>query len=70
VNTERTQWRTIAQDIHAREATRRQRAIGHALKRIFDDAVSEPLPAEFEELLRKIDLKRSVNGERRYDEQQ
>lgn len=70
MSNERTQWRTIAQEIQAREATKRQRAIGQAIKRIFDDAASEPTPPEFTELLRRIDQKRSVQGEGRYDEQQ
>jgi hypothetical protein len=33
----------------------RQRAIGRELRRMFDDVAREPVPAEFLELLRKID---------------
>ncbi|HWA02686.1 MAG TPA: NepR family anti-sigma factor [Rhizomicrobium sp.] len=33
----------------------RQRAIGRELRRIYDGVVSEPVPDEFLDLLRKID---------------
>ena len=33
----------------------RQRAIGRELRRLYDEVVSEPLPDEFLEILRKID---------------
>jgi hypothetical protein len=37
-------------------ARARQRAIGRELRRMYDDVVQEPVPEDFLELLRKIDL--------------
>lgn len=39
----------------------RQRAIGRELRRMYDDVVQEPVPDDFLELLRKIDM---VKGKR------
>jgi len=41
----------------ANELRSRQRAIGHELRRIFDDVTREPVPEEFLELLKQIDGK-------------
>ena len=40
------------------ELQTRQRAIGQELRRMFEDVIKEPVPAEFLELLQKIDRKR------------
>ena len=40
-------------------ARARQRAIGRELRRMYDDVVQEPVPEDFLELLRKIDLAKS-----------
>jgi hypothetical protein len=37
-------------------ARARQRAIGRELRRMYDDVVQEPVPEDFLELLRKIDM--------------
>jgi hypothetical protein len=37
-------------------ARARQRAIGRELRRMYDDVVQEPVPEDFLELLRKIDI--------------
>jgi len=37
-------------------ARARQRAIGRELRRMYDDVVQEPVPEDFLELLRKIDV--------------
>jgi hypothetical protein len=54
----RTESLTKEQD-HDRDKTRavraRQRAIGRELRRIYDGVVSEPVPDEFLDLLRRID---------------
>ena len=42
-------------DERAIELQVRQRAIGQELRRMFEDVIKEPVPAEFLELLRKID---------------
>ena len=36
-----------------------QRAISHGLRQFFDSVVSEPIPDEFVELLKKIDQEKS-----------
>ncbi len=41
----------------ANELRSRQRAIGHELRRMFDDVTREPVPQEFLELLKQIDGK-------------
>lgn len=40
------------------ELQARQRAIGHELRRMFDDVAREPVPDELLELVSKIDQKR------------
>jgi hypothetical protein len=44
------------------EARLRQQAIGVRLRQIFDQVVSEPVPDEFLELLRRADQRRSEEG--------
>lgn len=39
----------------ARATRARQRAIGRELRRFYDEVISEPVPDEFLDLLRKID---------------
>jgi hypothetical protein len=39
----------------SRELRHRQRAIGHALQRMFDDVAREPVPKEMLDLLRRLD---------------
>lgn len=41
------------------EARLRQQAIGVKLRQMFDEVVSEPVPDEFLEILRRADLKSS-----------
>jgi hypothetical protein len=41
------------------EARLRQQAIGVRLRQMFDEVVSEPVPDEFLQILRKADEKRS-----------
>ena len=43
--------RTVALE----EARLRQQAIGAQLRRMFDDVVKEPIPAEFLDILRRAD---------------
>lgn len=40
------------------EARLRQQAIGVRLRRLFDDVVSEPVPDEFLDILKRADNKR------------
>jgi hypothetical protein len=40
------------------ELQARQRAIGHELRRMFDDVAREPVPDDFLDLLKQIDKKR------------
>jgi hypothetical protein len=40
----------------ARAIRARQRAIGRELRRMFDDIAQEPVPDEFLDLLKRIDL--------------
>jgi hypothetical protein len=40
------------------ELQARQRAIGHELRRMFDDVAREPVPSELLDLVQKIDRKR------------
>jgi hypothetical protein len=40
----------------------RQRAIGRELRRLYDDVVSEPVPDDFVDLIRKIDSKGGKKG--------
>ncbi len=43
----------------AGEARLRQQAIGVKLRQMFDEVVSEPVPDEFLEILRRADAKRA-----------
>ena len=44
------------------EARLRQQAIGVKLRQMFDEVVSEPVPDEFLDILRKADKRSSENG--------
>jgi len=44
------------------EARLRQQAIGVRLRQMFDEVVSEPVPDEFLEILRRADKKSAENG--------
>ena len=44
-------------------ARARQRAIGRELRRMYDDVVQEPVPDDFLDLLRKIDVAKSKRGQ-------
>lgn len=48
---------TTSSDVN--EARLRQQAIGAKLRQMFDQVVSEPVPDEFLDILRRADLKRS-----------
>ena len=43
-------------------ARARQQAIGRELRRMYDNVVNEPVPADFLELLRRIDDSRDNKG--------
>jgi hypothetical protein len=45
------------------EARLRQQAIGVKLRQMFDDVVSEPVPDEFLDILRRADDKAADQGE-------
>ena len=44
-------------------ARARQRAIGRELRRMYDDVVQEPVPDDFLELLRKIEIAKGKNDQ-------
>lgn len=44
------------------EARLRQQAIGAKLRQMFDDVVSEPVPDEFLEILRRADARAPEKG--------
>lgn len=44
-------------------ARARQRAIGRELRRMYDDVVQEPVPDDFLDLLRKIDVAKGKRGQ-------
>lgn len=44
------------------EARLRQQAIGVKLRQMFDQIVSEPVPEEFLDILRRADQKSALNG--------
>jgi hypothetical protein len=44
------------------KATRRQAAIGTRLRRLYDDVVSQPVPDEWLDLLRRIDASHSATA--------
>jgi hypothetical protein len=48
-------------DVH--EARLRQQAIGVKLRQMFDQVVSEPVPDDFLEILRRADSNRSSGGQ-------
>ena len=47
---------------NARAVRARQRAIGRELRRMFDGVVSEPVPDDFMDLLRRIDESGETGG--------
>ncbi len=51
------------------EARLRQQAIGVKLRQMFDDIVSEPVPDEFLDILRRADGAPPLNGGREPDGQ-
>jgi hypothetical protein len=66
--TQRRGWELVKKDQKLdREKTRvirsRQRAIGRELRRMFDDVAQEPVPADFMDLLKKIDSSGGPGGQ-------
>ncbi len=51
-----------APEAEVEEARLRQQAIGVKLRQMFDDVVSEPVPDEFLDILRRADQKGAVTG--------
>jgi len=49
-------------DATVHEARLRQQAIGVKLRQMFDEVVSEPVPDEFLDILRRADSDRSAGG--------
>lgn len=49
-------------DATVNEARLRQQAIGVKLRQMFDEVVSEPVPDEFLDILRRADSNRSSGG--------
>jgi hypothetical protein len=49
-------------DATVNEARLRQQAIGVKLRQMFDDVVSEPVPDEFLDILKRADSGRSSGG--------
>jgi hypothetical protein len=49
-------------DATVNEARLRQQAIGVKLRQMFDEVVSEPVPGEFLDILRRADSSRSSGG--------
>lgn len=54
---DRNQKRAPAQQPASDEARLRQQAIGVKLRQIFDEVVSEPVPDDFLDILRRADAK-------------
>ncbi len=59
--TDRPPRRRSSSDVN--DARLRQQAIGVKLRQMFDQVVSEPVPDEFIEILRRADSKRTSGGE-------